>query len=275
MKDLNGRVAVITGAGSGIGHGIAQELAGRGMKIVLADINDNRLRTVEAELGEAGSEVLPVVCDTTSAASVQALAEAALDRFGAVHVLCNNAGVAGGGDPWDGSLDMWNWVIDVNLYGVIHGVRAFLPIMRDQGQGHIVNTASMAAFLAMPGYVAYTASKHAVLGLSEGLYAEQQALGGQIGVSVLCPGFVKTHLMSEPTWAPGSSGPTATENLVVQGVEQMLTEGIKTGLAPREVGKLVADAIEAEQFYILTDTSMTETVLNRFRNAMDQRNPGT
>jgi len=275
MKDLQGKVAVITGGGSGIGQGMAHALAARGMKIVLGDINDSRLRLVEAELAEGGTEVLPVVVDTTSAVSVQALVEAALDRFGRVDVLCNNAGVVGGGDPWDGPLDMWEWVLNVNLWGVIHGVRAVLPIMRDQGSGHIVNTASMAGFLAMPGYVAYTATKHAVVGLSEGLYAEQQALGGQIGVSVLCPGFVKTQLMSEPTWAPGSAGPAPTENPVVNGVEQMLSEGTQVGLDPRAVGELVADAIQADQFWILTDTTMNEVVLARYQGAMAQRNPGS
>lgn len=275
MKDLHGKVAVITGGGSGIGQGMAHALAARGMKIVLGDINDTRLRVVEAELAEGGTEVLPVVVDTTSAVSMQALAEATLDRFGRADVLCNNAGVVGGGDPWDGPLDMWEWVIGVNLWGVVHGVRAFLPIMRDQGSGHIVNTASMAGFFAMPGYVAYTATKHAVVGLSEGLYSEQQSLGGQIGVSVLCPGFVKTQLMSEPTWAPQSAGPAPTDNPIVHGVEQMLTEGIKVGLDPRAVGELVAEAIHDDQFWILTDTTMSAGVMARYQGAMDQRNPGT
>lgn len=274
MRDLDGKVAVITGGGSGIGRGIAEALAARGMKIVLGDINAARLREVQADLAERGTEVLPVECDTTSAASVQALAEAALERFGGVHVACNNAGVAGGGDPWNGPIDEWEWVLGVNLWGVIHGVRAFLPIMREQGEGHIVNTASMAGFLPMPGYVAYTATKHAVVGLSEGLFAEQQTLGTNVGVSVLCPGFVRTQLMSEPTWSPTSGAPTPTENPVVQGVEQMLTSGVETGRSPREVGDLVADAVQAGQFWILTDESMRDAVLARYTRAMDQRNPG-
>ena len=275
MKELRGKVAVVTGAGSGIGRGMAEAFAARGMRVVLADLNAERLRSAEVELAEAGADVFPVACDTSDAAAVQALAEAAIDRYGAIHVWCNNAGVVGGGDPWNGPLETWEWVLGVNVWGVIHGTRAALAIMTAQGEGHIVNTGSMASLIALPGLVAYAASKHAVLGITEALFAELQATGSPIGVSLLCPLFVKTQLVSDPTWSPSAGAPAATDNAVVAGVEQMLGDSLQSGMAPRQVGELVADAVERGQFWILTDEAMNDVVRQRFDGALAQRNPGS
>ncbi len=273
MEQLEGKVAVVTGGASGIGRGLAEAFATAGMKVVLADLDERRMREVEVALGEAGTEVLPVVCDTSSEASVQALAEATMERFGAAHVVCNNAGTVGRGDPWTGPFSAWEWIVGVNLYGVVHGVRAFLPIMRDQGEGHLVNTASMAGLLAMPGYAPYAATKHAVVALSESLYGDLRATAEPIGVSVLCPGFVRTNLM-EDRWDP-ARGPVPAESTspVTQGMTAALHDGIVSGMSPADVAALVVDAVRADRFWVLTHPEYGDVVLDRYRKAVSGQNP--
>jgi NAD(P)-dependent dehydrogenase (short-subunit alcohol dehydrogenase family) len=274
VENLAGKVAVVTGAGSGIGKAMAERFVAEGMSVVLADIDEVRLRTVESQLSESGGNVLPVVCDTALEESVQALAQKALDHYGAAHVLCNNAGVVGTGDPWTGPISVWDWVIGINLYGVIHGVRAFLPIMQEQGEGHIVNTASMAGLLSMPGAAAYNVTKHGVVALSEGLFAELKGTSSPVGVSVLCPGFVKTELMKQMTWAERlGDQPTATSNPVGQFMDQMLTEGVEAGISPADVAGRVVDAITSGQFWILTHAEYGDAVTERYRKAVAQENP--
>lgn len=274
MEDLEGKVAVVTGAGSGIGRGLAAGFVAEGMKVVLADLDEVRLRQAEAELSEAGGDVFPVVCDTSLEESVQALAQRALDHYGAAHVLCNNAGVVGKGDPWTGPIAVWDWVIGINLYGVIHGIRAFLPIMTEQGEGHIVNTASMAGLLAMAGAAPYNVTKHGVVALSEGLFTELKSTGSPVGVSVLCPGFVKTELMEKVTWAERlGDEPPATANPVGQFVDQMLREGVEVGMSPTDVAAQVVAAIKADQFWILTHPDYGPAVTERYRKAVAQENP--
>ncbi|MFT6764975.1 MAG: NAD(P)-dependent dehydrogenase (short-subunit alcohol dehydrogenase family), partial [Candidatus Aldehydirespiratoraceae bacterium] len=180
----HGNVAVITGGASGIGLAVAEQLIARGMRVVLADIDEPKLRDVEARLTEAGADVAGVVCDTASSTSVADLAEATLARFGGCHLLFNNAGIAGVGDAWDGPLELWDRVIGINLYGVIHGIRSFLPIMTEQGVGHIVNTASIAGLIAIPGAAPYNATKHGVVAISESLFLELGAIESPVGVSV-------------------------------------------------------------------------------------------
>ena len=274
MDDLNGKVAVITGGGSGIGRALAHAFAGHGMKVVLADVNEVSMRAVEAELAEGGTEVLPVVCDTSLEAEVHALAQATLDRFGAAHVLCNNAGVAGKTDPWSGPMSSWDWVVGINLYGVVHGIRAFLPIMQDQGEGHIVNTASMAGLVALPGAAAYNATKTAVVAISEGLFLEQKGLGSPVGVSVLCPGFVKTNLVNSQQWQDrlGPEPPT-TANPIGQLIETMLVEGVENGVDPAGIAAQVVDAILTDRFWILTHPEMRQAPVERMMRAAAQENP--
>ena len=274
MKDLQGKVAVITGGGSGIGRSLAHAFAAEGMKVVLPAVNEVSMRAVEAELAEGGTEVLPVLCDTSLEASVHALAQATLDRFGAAHVLCNNAGVAGKGDPWSGPISSWDWVIGINLYGVIHGIRAFLPIMQDQGEGHIVNTASMAGLVALPGAAAYNATKTAVVAISEGLFLELRGLGSPVGVSVLCPGFVKTNLVTSQQWQDRlGPEPGETTNPIGQLIQTMLTEGVENGVDPAGIAAQVLDAIHADRFWILTHPEMREAPVERMRRAAAQENP--
>ena len=269
-----GKVAVITGGASGIGRAMARRFAAEGMKVVLADTDEVRMREVESELAEGGTEVLPVRCDTSLEASVQSLAQYTLERFGAAHVLCNNAGVVGMGDPWTGPMSAWDWVVGINLYGVIHGIRAFLPIMQEQGEGHIVNTASMAGLVAVPGAAPYNVTKSAVVALSEGLFIELRNTGSPVCVSALCPGFVRTNLMEGQTWQDrlGAAPPPTTSPMGVM-IEQMLRSGVDGGIDAADVAAAVVDAIRAEQFWILTHPEMRHAPVERMQRAEAQENP--
>ncbi|WP_051063080.1 SDR family NAD(P)-dependent oxidoreductase [Ilumatobacter nonamiensis] len=260
-----GNVAVITGGASGIGLAVAERLLGRGMKLVLADIDEPKLRAVESRLTEEGGEVLGVMCDTASADSVTALAEAVLERFGAAHLLFNNAGIAGVGDAWGGPIDLWDRVIGINLYGVVHGIRSFLPIMSEQGSGHIVNTASMAGLMALPGAAPYNATKHAVVAISEGLFLELGATGSPVGVSVLCPGFVKTDLMQNE--------PVSVESPIGGLIREVLVAGVEEGIPSDDVADAFVDAVDSEQFWILTHPDMRQTPVERMERAASQTNP--
>ena len=195
MRQLNGRVAVVTGGASGIGRGLVNRFAAEGMKVVIADVEKGPLDQAVSEVVSTGAEAIGVVTDVSDRAAVENLAAATIDAFGAVHLLCNNAGVETGGAFQDIPLPAWNWVLGVNLFGVIHGCQVFLPLLRRQEEAHIVNTASAAAFsLAGPTGAPYAASKFAVLGLSESLAAELRAVGAQVGVSLLSPGAVRTQI---------------------------------------------------------------------------------
>ncbi|MEP1125090.1 MAG: SDR family NAD(P)-dependent oxidoreductase [Ilumatobacter sp.] len=260
-----GNVAVITGGASGIGLAVADRLIARRMRVVLADIDEPKLRDVEARLTEAGAEVAGVVCDTASAASVTELAEATLERFGAAHLVFNNAGIAGVGDAWNGPLDLWDRVVGINLYGVVHGIRAFLPIMTEQGVGHIVNTASMAGLMALPGAAPYNATKHAVVAISESLFLELGSTGSPVGVSVLCPGFVKTDLMQHE--------PTVVSSPIGALIGELLTTGVETGVPAADVADAVVSAVDAGQFWILTHEEMRALPVERMERAASQTNP--
>ncbi|MGA9277104.1 SDR family NAD(P)-dependent oxidoreductase [Ilumatobacter sp.] len=260
-----GNIAVITGGASGIGLAVAEQLLERGMKLVLADIDEAKLRAVESRLTEAGGEVAGVICDTADPESVTALAEATLDRFGAAHLLFNNAGIAGVGDAWGGSLDLWDRVVGINLYGVVHGIRAFLPIMTEQGSGHIVNTASMAGLMALPGAAPYNATKHAVVAISEGLYLELGATGSPVGVSVLCPGFVKTDLMQKE--------PDTVDSPIGELIGAMLTSGVEDGIPASDVADAFVAAVDVQQFWILTHKDMRQAPVERMQRAAGQSNP--
>ena len=275
MDDLRGKVAVITGGASGIGRALAERFAAEGMKIVIADIDEVAMRAVEVQLAEGGTEVLTQVCDTSLEAEVQALADAAMARFGGAHVLCNNAGVIGKGDAWRSTIAVWDWVIGINLYGVIHGIRAFLPIMEDQGEGHIVNTASMAGLVALPGAAPYNVTKTGVVALSEGLYLELKATGSPVRVSALCPGFVKTNLAKGQKWTERlGSEPGAAQTPMAQMMDAVLAQGVEEGIEATDVADQVVDAIRTERFWILTHPEMRQAPVERMQRAADQANPG-
>jgi NAD(P)-dependent dehydrogenase (short-subunit alcohol dehydrogenase family) len=260
-----GNVAVITGGASGIGLAVAEALIEREMRVVLADIDGPKLRDVEARLTEAGAEVVTHVCDTSSEPAVAGLAEFALATYEAVHLVFNNAGIAGVGDAWNGPMDLWERVVGINLFGVVHGIRSFLPIMEHQGVGHIVNTASMAGLMAMPGAAPYNATKHAVVAISEGLFLELRATGSAVGVSVLCPGFVKTDLMEHE--------PTTLDTPIGALINDILVSGVQNGVPAGDVAREVVAAVDAGQFWILTHEEMRSAPVERMQRASTQTNP--
>src|SRR5262245_13742651 len=194
MELGSGTVAVVTGAASGIGLALADAFAATGCSVVLADVETAALESARRRIAGAGVDTLAVPTDVSKREQVEALAAQTIERFGHVNVLCNNAGVAGGGDPWFGGVESWEWVIGVNFWGVVHGVRTFLPHLIASGRAHVVNTASIAGLY--PGFSpAYDASKHAVVALSEGLYDAMTTSGLPVGVSCLCPGWIRTHIL--------------------------------------------------------------------------------
>ena len=276
MDDFEGKVAVITGAASGIGLAIAHRCAQEGMKVVLADVEQAALSQAAGELKEAGAEVLAVVTDVSQAADMAALARQTRDTFGGVHLLCNNAGVGAGSTAWDSSLNDWAWVLGVNLWGIIHGLREFVPLMLAQGgEGYIVNTASLAGLISYHASAPYHASKHAVVALSEKLYYDMAAQGGRIKVSVLCPGWVNTQIMdSDRNRPPGLTDP---ETLPVKpeaeaAVEEM-RQSAATGISAAAVAESVFKAIKDEQFYILTHPELTPYVQARLATIASGENP--
>jgi NAD(P)-dependent dehydrogenase (short-subunit alcohol dehydrogenase family) len=253
MRDLAGKAAFVTGGASGIGFALGRRLAEAGMKVMLADIEVDALNAAVESLRDVGPEVRGVTCDVTDPVSVEMAAKASYDAFGNIHVVCNNAGVGGGSGIDDISLENWRWVLDVNLMGVLHGIRTFLPHIRAHGEGgHIVNTASMAGLNSGMGFSAYSASKFAVVNMSEGLAARIKPLG--IGVTVLCPGFVRTRITESGRNRPARYGPSqkpdpasSAGTLVAQ-----IAELVRSGLDPDDVAAQVLTAIRENELYVFT-----------------------
>lgn len=253
MDHLNGRVAVVTGGASGIGRGLVDRFAAEGMKVVIADVEEGPLDQAVSEVVSTGAEAIGIVTDVSDRAAVENLAAATMDAFGAVHVLCNNAGVETGGAFQDIPLAGWRWVLEVNLFGVIHGCQVFLPLLRRQDEGHIVNTASVAAFDSGTLTMApYTASKCAVLGLSESLALELRAAGAHVGVSLLAPGFVRTRIPDAERNLPAGV-PSSPNDPARRGVLDFMDTMIKTqGMDPAEVARQVVQAVREDRFFVLT-----------------------
>jgi NAD(P)-dependent dehydrogenase (short-subunit alcohol dehydrogenase family) len=271
MEDLQGKVAVITGGASGIGRAVAERAAAAGMKIVLGDIEEGPLKEAEHTLTGQGAEALGVVTDVADAASVHALRDRALDRFGAVHLVHNNAGIGLGGPIWEVSEEDWRWILGVNLWGVIHGIATFVPLFVEQGEGHVVNTASIAGLTTAPFLGPYNATKQAVVAVSETLFKDLQALGAPVGVSVLCPGFVQTRIAeserNRPAWAPDREVGGATE---LRSAVQSLVDG---GIPAAAVADRVIDAVRTNTFYILTHPELDGAVKTRFEDILQRRPP--
>jgi len=272
MDLAEGKTAVVTGAASGIGLALAERFAGAGLNVVLADVDEDGLAGAAEIIGAYRVDTLVVPTDVSVEASVQALAVATMDRFGAVHVVCNNAGVATQADPWFGPLSAWEWVIGVNFWGVIHGVRAFLPHLVAGGEGHIVNTASIAGLI--PGIGAhYDASKHAVVALTEDLYTTLQQVAVPVGVSVLCPGWVRTGIMdSDRNW-PDHLGDVPPAAFGSDIVADHVRRAIDEGLTPATVADLVADAIEVGRFWVFPHPEWIDMAELRWRTVAEGQNP--
>ncbi len=262
----------MTCAAGGIGLALAERFARAGLHVVLADVDESALEAAAAAVGAHGVETLCVRTDVRDEVSVQALAAATLERFGAVDVLCNNAGVAGQGDAWFGPLSTWEWVLGVNLYGVVHGVRAFLPTLMTRPAAHIVNTASIAGLV--PGFSpAYDASKHAVVAMTEDLYSMMAALGLPVGVSVLCPGWVRTGILdSERNW-PADLGDKPDPGLAAAVTIPHVRRAIDEGTTPAAVADLVAGCIEENRFWVFPQDEFLELAIRRWHTIAERQNP--
>lgn len=277
MKDFKGKVAVVTGAGSGMGRAMAMRFAREGMRVVLADVEEPALAETEELIHERGGEALPVRADVSLPSDVEELARRAVDAFGGVHVVCNNAGVGGGrGSSWELTLDDWNWTLGVNLMGVVHGIRTFVPIMlRQGGEGHIVNTASLAGMITGGTGAPYTVSKFGVVALSESLYQELGALGSSIHVSVLCPGFVNTRILDSARNRPERFASTHDEEMTPQreAMMQAVQSMLGAGMPPADVAERVFAAVRDERFYILTHPELNDRIRLRMEAILSGSNP--
>ena len=261
MQDLQGKVAVVTGGASGIGRAMAERFAAEGMNLVLADVEEAALDLAAKELGEGGAQVLAVPTDVSQSAQVEALAAAARQRFGSVHVVCNNAGVGGHGYPTDETpLVEWEWVLGVNLWGVIHGVKTFLPMLIEQNEGHLVNTASVAGLISMPFMAPYAVAKHGVVALSEAIWHELSFRGSAVGVTVLCPGWVNTRIMDSTRNWPGRLGdePAPSADAGWAGGEQLVRGVIASGASPSVAADDVVECIRSGRFMAHTAPEMAK-----------------
>jgi NAD(P)-dependent dehydrogenase (short-subunit alcohol dehydrogenase family) len=277
VKAFSGKTAVVTGGASGIGYAIAERCAKERMNLVVADIEEAALRDAVNRLKAQGARVLGVGTDVSKAEDVEALAQKTLDAFGAVHLLFNNAGVDAPGTIWTRTLSDWQWTIGVNLWGVIHGVRVFVPLMlKQEAEGHVVNTASMGGLTSGPGMGIYRVTKHGVVALSETLYHELRLAGSKVNVSVLCPGFVDTRIGDAARNRPAalrndSAGEEGSDK--ADEPESLLFKTVQKLTPPAEVATRVFDAIVDEKFYIITHPDLKQRIKARMEDILLERNP--
>lgn len=283
MKQFSGRVAVITGAASGLGRAMAERFAGEGMKIVLADINAADLARAEAEMRAGGAQVIGVRSDVSKAADVEALAARTIATFGAVHLVVNNAGVSPLGKVWENTIADWQWILGVNLWGVIHGVRVFTPLLlaeaeKPGGEAHIVNTASVSGFICAPGMGLYNVTKHAVVALTETLHHDLAQGGARVKCSVLCPAYVPTGIADSERNRPADlADPGKVKTEADRARESGLRQAVERGrLSAADVAQAVLEAVRDERFYILTHPKILGAVQARMEDILrgaDPRDP--
>lgn len=275
MREFRGKVAVISGAASGIGRAIAERCVSEGMKVVLADVDEASLARAEAELKALGGDALGVRTDVSKRSDMEQLARRTLDAFGLVHLLVNNAGVGAGGTAWEATWNDWEWVIGVNLWGVIHGVKVFTPLMLAQNtECHIVNTASAAGLLVGGGSAPYATSKHAVVALSESLYLALQQRKALVKVSVLCPGLVRTNIANSEDHRPaGLKNEPVEMSPEMRAGLAAFKKFIEAAMPPAQVADVVFEAVRNDQFYVLTHPDWLEVVRMRTDDLLRMENP--
>jgi NAD(P)-dependent dehydrogenase (short-subunit alcohol dehydrogenase family) len=275
MREFKGKVAVVTGAASGIGLGLAERCALEGMKVVLADVEKDALARAEKGMKAQGAEALAVAADVSKLDDVELLARRAKEAFGGVHLLFNNAGVGAGGFLWESTTNDWQWVLGVNLWGLAHAIRVFIPLMLSQRTAcHVVNTASAAGLVSGPGMGIYNATKHAIVGISETLYQELALAGADVGVSVLCPGWVKTRILEQERNRPEEyRNPPRPSAPGHRAVELMMRREIEKGMAPEEVAEKVFQAIREKRLYVLTHPELKDAIRRRMTDILEERNP--
>jgi NAD(P)-dependent dehydrogenase (short-subunit alcohol dehydrogenase family) len=278
VKEFKGKTAVVTGAASGIGRALAARCVREGMKVVLADVEEGALLQTEKEMKDTGAVVLAVRTDVSKAEDVEKLAQKTLETFQEIHLLFNNAGVQGGefASIWKNTIADWEWALGVNLWGVIHGIRIFVPIMLRQGtECHIVNTSSLSGIIAGPGLGVYRVTKHGVFSLSETLFHELSRKGSQIGVSVLAPYFVSTRVADSDRNRPSDAGVIRRKKELSQKESHAwMRKAIQEGMSPDEVAEIVFGAIREKRFYVFTDPDASlPFVRMRFEDILAMKNP--
>ena len=273
MKKLKGKVAAVTGAASGLGRSMALAFAAEGMDVALADVDQINLTAVADEVQEKGVRAITLKVDVSQAAQVDAFRDQTIARLGAVHVVCNNAGVSPLGAVWENSAADWQWILGVNLWGVVHGVRAFAPHLIAQDEGHIVNTASVSGLISPPGSGAYNVTKHAVVALSESLHHDLRERNSKVGVSVLCPAYVPTGIVDSERNRPRElAASTKSEQTLAR--EAMLRKAVKSGkVSADQVAQAVVAAIRDERFYILTHPKIKGAIQARMEDILNGRTP--
>lgn len=272
MDQLAGRIAAVTGAASGIGRALAFAFAAEGMDVAIADIDDACLDETRHEVARHGVRCVAQRVDVSRSEEVEAFARTVVTELGAVHVVCNNAGVSPVGPLWETSLDEWRWVVDVNLWGVIHGVRAFTPLLVAQNAGHIVNTASIAGLISPPGFGAYSVTKHGVVALSEALLHDLRQRRSAVGVSVLCPAYVPTRLAETARRHAGQSVRDKSQDALA--TEASFEKAVASGkLSPGDIAQAVVAAVKGSRFYILPHARVKTAIRARLEDILEEREP--
>jgi NAD(P)-dependent dehydrogenase (short-subunit alcohol dehydrogenase family) len=273
MKELKGKVAAVTGAASGLGRSMALAFAAEGMDLALADVDEVNLSSVQDEVLAKGVRAITLKVDVSNAQQIEIFRDQTLTRLGGVHVVCNNAGVSPLGAVWENTPADWQWILGVNLWGVIHGVRAFAPHLIQQDEGHFVNTASVAGLISPPGSGAYNVTKHGVVALSESLHHDLRERSSRVGVSVLCPAYVPTGIVDSERNRPKDLGasPKSEQTLAR---EAMLRKAVTAGkISADQVAQAVVAAIREERFYILTHPRIKGAIQARMEDVLNESAP--